>query len=135
MSRLRARHPVRALLLGLLLAVVATVVATGHAPCAFAWLTGLPCPSCGSGRSVRAFLHGDWATAWQVNPLGIPAAALLGLAALGAVATSWRSGSLTGFGTGRRGRFLAYAASALAVLEVMLWVLRFMGMLGGPVPV
>lgn len=37
--------------------------------CTFRALTGLPCATCGATRASVAFLHGDFATAWQLNPL------------------------------------------------------------------
>lgn len=32
--------------------------------------TDIPCPSCGSTRSVNSLLHGDLSSAWFYNPLG-----------------------------------------------------------------
>jgi nitrogen fixation-related uncharacterized protein len=40
--------------------------------CIFKNLTGIPCPSCGSTRSVVCLLHGDPLKAININPLGIP---------------------------------------------------------------
>lgn len=37
--------------------------------CLFHDLTGLPCITCGATRSTIAFLHGDFPTALQWNPL------------------------------------------------------------------
>ncbi len=37
--------------------------------CAFKGLTGLPCPSCGSTRSVVHLAHGDIYAAFAMNPL------------------------------------------------------------------
>lgn len=37
--------------------------------CPFLALTGLPCVTCGSTRSVIAFLHGDFLSALRWNPL------------------------------------------------------------------
>lgn len=39
--------------------------------CLFYKLTGLPCPACGSTRSVTAFLFGDYRGAFTINPLGL----------------------------------------------------------------
>jgi hypothetical protein len=39
--------------------------------CMFKSLTGLPCPSCGSTRSVTAIAHFDFFEALWWNPLGI----------------------------------------------------------------
>lgn len=39
--------------------------------CIFSNLTGMPCPSCGSTRSVMCLLHGDPVGAIRINPFGI----------------------------------------------------------------
>ena len=108
---------------------------TAKVPCVFAWLLAAPCPACGSGRSVRALLRGDLHDVVRFNPLGIPAAIVLLCVAVAAVFLTWQSGSPRALGTGRRGRLLAALAIAVACLEVLLWLARFMGMLGTPVPV
>jgi hypothetical protein len=43
-----------------------------HEPdvCLFKYLTNIPCPSCGSSRSVLAILHGDIHEAYYLNPIG-----------------------------------------------------------------
>jgi len=38
--------------------------------CLFKYLTNIPCPSCGSSRSVMAILNGDIHEAVWLNPLG-----------------------------------------------------------------
>lgn len=40
--------------------------------------TGLQCPGCGGLRAGHALLHGDWATAWRLNPLLVVLSPLLG---------------------------------------------------------
>lgn len=45
--------------------------------CLFKHLTGIPCPSCGSTRSILALIHGDILHALLLNPLGILLAFLL----------------------------------------------------------
>ncbi len=42
-----------------------------HEWCLFRSATGIPCPSCGTTRSVQALLHGNWPQALWLNPLGI----------------------------------------------------------------
>lgn len=41
--------------------------------CPFLAITGLPCVTCGSTRSVIAFLHGDFLSALRWNPLAFVA--------------------------------------------------------------
>jgi hypothetical protein len=43
---------------------------TGSGLCILKHVTGIPCPSCGSTRSVISILHGDYVQALQWNPLG-----------------------------------------------------------------
>jgi hypothetical protein len=52
--------------------------------CAFRALTGFPCPTCGSTRSIVNLAHGDIPSALAMNPL-------TGMAALGAVAVLFYS--------------------------------------------
>ncbi len=48
---------------------------TGPGPCMFKNVTGIPCPSCGSTRSVLALMEGDVGAALRLNPLGLLLAA------------------------------------------------------------
>ena len=45
--------------------------AKGHELCLFKMVTGIPCPSCGSTRSVINLLKGNWSQGFYINPLGI----------------------------------------------------------------
>ena len=44
--------------------------------CLFHLLTGLPCPSCGTGRGLICLLHGEFYDAFMFNPLSYVVAAL-----------------------------------------------------------
>lgn len=58
--------------------------------CPFKLLTGWDCAGCGSQRAIHYLLHGDFVSAWQMNPLlfvVVPYAAV---------------GFVTGFFRGRR---------------------------------
>lgn len=39
--------------------------------CLFKHVTNVPCPSCGSTRSVLSLLKGDFIGSWNLNPLGV----------------------------------------------------------------
>jgi hypothetical protein len=45
--------------------------------CVFRYLTHIPCPSCGSSRSVLALFNGDFLQAFQWNPFGYIIALIL----------------------------------------------------------
>lgn len=40
-------------------------------PCPVHYLTGWFCPGCGSLRAIHQLLHGDFRTAWAMNPLTV----------------------------------------------------------------
>jgi hypothetical protein len=126
----RAAHLPRAALTALTALAFAALFAllgSGSVPCAFAEVLHLPCPGCGSTRAVHALLRGDLASALRYNALGPVLAALV--LAFGVVATVAvaRDGSVA--------RLLTRALLVVAVLEIAVWIARFLGALGGPVPV
>ena len=43
----------------------------GHEVCLFKMVSGIPCPSCGSTRSITNLLKGNWFQGLYINPLGI----------------------------------------------------------------
>jgi hypothetical protein len=38
--------------------------------CLFKRITGIPCPACGTTRSINCIVHGNWNGALYANPLG-----------------------------------------------------------------
>ncbi len=42
----------------------------GVPTCPIRWLTGKPCPTCGTTRSIGTILTGDFGQAWNLNPIG-----------------------------------------------------------------
>lgn len=52
-----------------------------HLPCIFKLLTGIPCPGCGTVRSLQLLVHGDVVGSVLTNPLGL-LLSLLAVAAL-----------------------------------------------------
>lgn len=104
-------------------------------PCMFAKVTHEPCPGCGSTRAVLALLHGDLHDVLRYNPFGPAMAILMGIFGLQAFASMVKYGDFREAGEGRLGRIVKVVFFAVAALEVGLWVLRFFGLFGGPVPV
>jgi hypothetical protein len=143
----RPRGPVepgarrRALTAAGLLAAAVFVLWLGAPICPTALLFGLPCPGCGLTRATVALLHGDFAAAFRFHPLVIVLAPLFAGAMLKALVdyvrgtsagTTTTSEARRSFWTRRAG---IATASLLLVLVVGVWVLRFAGYFGGPVPV
>jgi hypothetical protein len=58
------------LFLGRVVAVRSSGFSTGPSVCLFRNVTGLPCPFCGSTRSVGHILQGEFSAALYSNPLG-----------------------------------------------------------------
>lgn len=50
--------------------------------CVIKHVTGVPCPSCGSTRSVISIVHGDFLQALNMNPFGYLISAILLIAPL-----------------------------------------------------
>ncbi len=130
----RVRHPFRALGLGLgILAFVGLVFFGGRCPTA--GLLHVPCPSCGSTRSVHGVLHGDLGEALRMNPVALLALPLFGALAIVAMVRVAEHGTVQAIGRGVAERRIVAVLLGLYGLEVLLWLLRFAGFFGGPVPV
>lgn len=111
----------------LIVAAAASLLALLRIPlCPFALVFSLPCPGCGLSRATGLLLTGHLGAALAVHPLVL--AALPGAVLLTVHATSSRRST--------RSRELVVAAlsAALLVAMVALWLARFAGAFGGPVP-
>jgi hypothetical protein len=75
MSRNKLYIPILVFCLGSLFWIKYNMPSSGHAPnvtvCLFKNVTGLPCPSCGSTRSVIALAEGDVKKSFFENPIGM----------------------------------------------------------------
>ncbi len=117
------------------LGVFGTLLWAKALPCAFARLFHVPCPGCGSTRAVLALAHGDLHDLVRYNPLGPVVALLIGLFAAQSLVSVLLHGDFRDAGAGALGAGVKRALVVVAVLQVILWVARFFGALGGPVPV
>lgn len=118
---------------GALFALFVVALAFGAPFCPSAGFLGVPCPGCGLTRATLSFLSGDPKTAFEFHPLVFVAAP--------AFATLLGYGVYTAFGgarvrmTARGTRALTWGAGLLSALLLSVWVARFAGYFGGPVPV
>lgn len=135
LTKLFSSRAARAALWSLTLGGFVWLLASGSIPCVFAQATHYPCPGCGSTRAVRALFHGDLDAALHGNFLGPVLAALAFAMAAGSIVSVLRHGSATPFVSSRAGSLVARAAIVVGVLEVLVWIARFWGAFGGPVPV
>jgi Protein of unknown function (DUF2752) len=101
-------------------------------PCPVATLFGVPCPTCGMTRATKLAVHGELGAAtamhplvWVVVPLFF---AFFALELVGYV----RRGE---WGASSRVPGATAVMVVTAVLLFAVWLARFLGALGGPVPV
>lgn len=124
----------RAARVGLMFGGFALAVLLNVPLCPFAVLTRHPCPGCGLTRATLALLHGDVAESLHFHPLaGI-------IAPLVAIMLAYNTYSYIRFGRwaateGVTNRWVIRFGVALAIATLALWIARFFGAFGGPVPV
>ena len=116
------------------IAAYAAVITTGLFRCPVASLAHAPCPTCGATRSSLALLHGDLHGA-LLNPFAPVMLALLGGFAARLVFVSVRDGDARRFGEGRLVSLMLRVLLVTLGLAIVVWIARFFGAFGGPVPV
>jgi hypothetical protein len=104
--------------------------------CPSALLFGVPCPGCGLTRATVAMLHGDFTAALHLHPLAPVLVPLFGgalfLVLFDYVRGPERPRATPAWWTSRAAT-IAFSGLLVALLGV--WVARFAGYFGGPVPV
>jgi hypothetical protein len=88
--------------------------------CAFKYLTGLPCPTCGLTRAVCHALRGDWISSLTYHPAGILVAAILIGWMLVSAAEAARGRSLVD----PRGRWHTALFTFAGALSIFSWIVR-----------
>ena len=111
------------------------LLASAGVPCGFAHMFHVPCPGCGSTRAMLALATGDLHGLVRYNPLAPFMTALVVALALQALASLLATGTFRRVGDGVVGTLVSRGVMVVAALEVLVWVARFGGFLGGPVPV
>lgn len=121
--------PTRAAFIGGLVLLIVGLLAAKVPLCPFAITTHHPCPGCGLTRASLAILRGDFATGFAIHPFAFLATPLLGFIA---AVTAWNYVRL---GRLKMPWVSSWIFGVLFVGMVSLWVARFFGVHGGPVPV
>lgn len=104
--------------------------------CPTAGLLGLPCPGCGLTRATLLLFQGEFAKALALHPLVLPLSPLyfgvLGYAGFDLIRGPRRRARSASWLTRR---WVSVFGGIVLAATMALWVLRFFGYFGGPVPV
>ena len=106
--------------------------------CPWAALLGLPCPGCGLTRAAGLLLRGDLRGAVQLHPLSPLLVPLVAAALLDAVLEPLSPAQPAAARARLRRcveRWQGPAAWALLLIVLGVWLARFWGAFGGPVPI
>lgn len=102
--------------------------------CPVAIITQHPCPGCGLTRAGVALLQGHIHEAVHFHPLVVPIVPIVGLAVLHGIYNYVRHGRWYSFASAQT-RTITVGSIVLGVALIGVWVARFFGAFGGPVPV
>lgn len=92
-----------------------------HLPCIFKLLTGIPCPACGTVRSLQLLVHGDVVGSLLTNPLGLLLTLLVVAAAILVLRDARKDDDLLYRLMHRRWPSLALVVVVLLTLANWLW--------------
>lgn len=96
----------------------------GLGPCAFATLTGRPCPSCGMTTAFAWFTRGFPLRAWRASPVGCLMVGLIPWVATWLGLCSWAGRPLVSRSLGRS---LMGLVVGLVFASLVFWLLRIFG--------
>ena len=126
----------RSLLVATFAGIFAAIVGFRMPFCPLASVVGVPCPGCGLTRATLALAHGELKHALELHPLVLVLAPLffwaMGSAAVGYVRGPQRARPARLWLASRP---VTALGSLLLLATLGVWVARFFGYFGGPVPV
>jgi hypothetical protein len=131
-AKRRAR---RALGVAALWVVALLPAALGWQRCTVALLLHRPCPGCGMTRAMRLLLAGHVEASLRMHPFAAPVLAVWLLFMASTVHAAWTVGTPLTFYRGRFGRVALGVLALVYAATFVLWLLRWFGYFGGPVPV
>lgn len=130
----KTRPEGRAARLALVGVLLGAAVALGIPLCPFAIVTRHPCPGCGLTRATLALAHGHLEEALHFHPLSVVVAPVV-IAAFSYNAFAYVTRGRWAATEAAQGRSITRLGVVLAAAMIMVWIARFFGAFGGPVPV
>jgi len=106
------------------LSIAALLALLPFPTCILRLIAGIPCPACGLTRAALAIAALDFAAATAFHPLSLPLCLAASATVIGAATLDDR----------RFRMFLQNMGAGVGIALVVVWVLRFGGLFGGPVP-
>jgi hypothetical protein len=125
---------VRALLVLGAWGIGALPTALGWQKCVVATLLHRPCPGCGMTRAMQLLAAGHVQASLRMHPLAVPVLLAGSIFVASTVWTTFRTGSPVTVYASRVGRVAIGLLAVVYVAAVLLWILRWFGFFGGPVP-
>jgi hypothetical protein len=102
--------------------------------CPVAFVLRVPCPGCGMTRATLRLLHGDLHGALAFHPL-VPMLLPCAVLFFGVNTVMYIRHGDWGYVDRQMGRGITAVAGVMALLAIGVWLARFFGAFGGPVPV
>lgn len=124
----------RALRLGLVAAALGAALLFEVPLCPFAIITRHPCPGCGLTRATLALARGELHSALHFHPLSVIVSPIVIGAFLYNAIAYVRRGRWAA-AEAAQGRWITGLGIALGFAMIFVWIARFFGAFGGPVPV
>jgi hypothetical protein len=131
----RRRRAVRAGLVAAVWGVAILPAALGWQKCTVAVLLHHPCPGCGMTRAMHLLLAGHVGESLHMHPFAVPVLAVWLLFMASTIHATWSVGTPLTFYKGRFGRVALAVLVVVYAATFVLWMLRWFGYFGGPVPV
>ncbi len=125
----------RASLVAAVWAVSLLPTALGIQRCAIATLFHVPCPGCGMTRALRLLGTGNVDASLRMHPLALPVVMAGSTLLLATIWATLATGTPLLLHRSCFGRAAIGVMALVYTLAAALWVLRWLGHFGGPVPV
>jgi hypothetical protein len=103
--------------------------------CPIALVFHVPCPGCGMTRALRLLADGNLHASLRMHPLALPVLVALATLVTATVWATMQAGSPVRMHRTRFGRAALGLAAIVYGAALMVWVARWFGWFGGPVPI